>query len=145
MADGMHLGDEVVIVTDSFALLGAPRGAVGVIVGDWADGSNDVEVSDPETGEVIAHFRGAEDDIRPDSGPATVKEPREHGILLGRGDELAGDVEEPPMPARWGLMQIPGYSTPPIAFSEPPKEEVTLTGEIPWELRDEPPSGPIFH
>jgi hypothetical protein len=141
----MPLSDRVEIVTDKFSPLGAPRGAVGVIVDDWADGSNDVEVSIPETGEVIAHFRAAEDEIRPYSGPVTVKEPPEHGILLGRGDELGGDVEEPPMPERRGLMQIPGYSTAPIAFSEPPKEDVELTGEIPWELRDEPPSGPIFH
>ena len=43
----------------------------------------------------------------------TEKEPREHGIILGRGDELGDDVE--------------------------------LTGEILWELRGNPPSGPILH
>jgi hypothetical protein len=145
MTDGMHLGDVIEIVSDSFALLGAPRGTVGVIVDDWADGSRDVEVSDRETGEVKAKFRAAEDEIRPYSGPITVKEPREHGIIFGRGDELGSDVEEPPMPYSPGHFGIPGYSPAPMAFSDPPKEDVELAGEIPWELREEPPSGPIFH
>ncbi|HEY5229450.1 MAG TPA: hypothetical protein VIJ11_00975 [Galbitalea sp.] len=70
----------------------------------------------------------------------TEKEPREHGILFGRGDELADDVEEPPMAEPWYGFRIPGYAPGPIAFGEPPKEDVELTGEIPWELRDEPPS-----
>ncbi|MDQ1569740.1 MAG: hypothetical protein QOF79_414 [Actinomycetota bacterium] len=145
MAHGMHLGDRVEFVTDSFALMGAPRGTVGVIVDDWADGSKDVEVSDPETGEVIAHVRAAEDEIRPYSGPFTVKEPREHGIFFGRGEELDADVEEPPMPDRWRAIQMPGYTTASMAFSEPPEDEVELSGDIPWELREEPPTGPIFH
>jgi hypothetical protein len=145
MADILHLGDEVEIITDKFAPSGAPRGAVGVIVDDWADGSNDVQVSDPDTGEVIARIRAAAEDIRLHSGSVAVKEPRKHGILFGRGDELGKDVEEPPMPARFGALQIVGYAPPPIAFSEPPREDIELTGEIPWELRDEPPSGPIIH
>jgi hypothetical protein len=82
MTDGMHLGDEVEIITDSFAQQGVSKGAIGVIVDDWADGSNDIEVSDPKTGEVVARFRAAEDQVRPYSGRITVKEPREHGILL---------------------------------------------------------------
>lgn len=145
MAHGMHLSDRVEIVTDRFSPLGAPKGTVGIIVDDWADGSNDVEVSDPETGDVIAHFRAAEDEIRPYSGPITVKEAREHGILFGRGDELGADVEEPPMPYRAAVFRIPGYATPPVAFSQPPAEDVELTGDVPWELRDEPPTEPIFH
>jgi hypothetical protein len=145
MAHGLHLSDRVEIVTDRFSPLGAPRGAVGVIVDDWADGSNDVEVSDRDTGTVVARFRAAEDEIRPYSGPITVRDPREHGILFGRGDELAVDVEEPPMPDRWGAIPVPGYGPAPMAFSQPPAEDAEITGEVPWELRDEPPSAPIFH
>jgi hypothetical protein len=142
MTQPMHLSDRVEIVTDKFESLGAPRGAIGVIVDDWADGSNDVEVSDPKTGEVIARFRAAEDEIRPYSGTINVREPRKHGIVFGRGDELPDDVEEPPMKS--GPV-IPGYNFAPIAFSQPPEEDIELVGEIPWELREEPPSGPIFH
>ena len=141
----MHLSDRVEIVSDSYASLGAPRGSIGVIVDDWADGSIDVEVSNPKTGEVIARFRAGEDEIRPYSGTATVKEPRKHGIIFGRGDELGDDVEEPPMPKRWGWIPIPVYNSAPLAFSEPPEEDVELVGDVPWELRDEPPAGPIFH
>jgi hypothetical protein len=76
------------------------------------------------------------------------KEEREHGILFGRGDDLGDDVEEPPM-GRSKLFpvigNIPGYGPPPIAFGDPPPEPVELEGEIPWELRDEPPSGPVLH
>jgi hypothetical protein len=138
MSDGVHLGDEVEVVTDNFVSLGAPRGAIGVIVDDWADGSNDVAVSDPDTGEVIARFRAAEHEIRPYSGSFTVKQPRKHGIIFGRGDELGADVEAPPMPPRWGALQISGYAPAPVAFSSPPKEDIELTGDIPWELRDDP-------
>jgi hypothetical protein len=145
MTQELHLSDQVEIVTDSFASLGAPRGSIGVIVDDWADGSNDVEVSDPKTGELVVRIRASGDDVRPYSGPVTVKEPRKHGIIFGRGDELGDDVEEPPMPKRWGWIPIPVYNSAPMAFSEPPTEEIELTGEIPWELRDEPPTGPIFH
>jgi hypothetical protein len=145
MSHGLHLSDLVEIVTDRFASLGAPSGTVGVIVDDWADGSNDVEVSDPETGDVIARFRAAEDEIRPYSGADTTKEPREHGILFGRGDEPGPNVEAPPMPKWRGVLNIPGYTPAPIPFRDPPEEDVELTGEIPWELREEPPTGPIFH
>jgi hypothetical protein len=144
MTQELHLSDQVEIITDSFASLGAPRGSIGVIVDDWADGSNDVEVSDPKTGEVVARFRAAEDEVRPYSGPFSVREPRRHGIIFGRGGQLDRDVEEPPMRPRLGA-QIAGYGGAPIAFGAPPDEEVTLEGEIPWELRDEPPTGPIFH
>ncbi len=141
----MHLGDDVEVVTDRFASVGAPLGVIGVIVDDWADGSNDVEISDPETGEVVARIRAAEDEIRPYSGPYSVREPRKHGIIFGRGDDLGPDVEEPPMPAGAGAIQIPGYTSAPLAFSQPPAETAELVGDIPWELRDEPPTGPIFH
>ncbi len=71
----------------------------------------------------------------------TEKEPREHGILFGRGDELDDNVEEPPMgPAPI----LPWYGSP-VPFGVPPEEDVTLTGEVPWELRDEPPSTPVIH
>ncbi|MCU1552486.1 MAG: hypothetical protein JWR36_3046, partial [Glaciihabitans sp.] len=104
----MHLGDAVEVVTDSFATLGAPRGAVGVIVDDWADGSKDVEVSDPETGEVVARIRTAESEIRLYAG--TIKEPRKHGLLFGRGDDLGAPPGDPPSatPKQFGGM--PGSS-----------------------------------
>jgi hypothetical protein len=145
MTDGMHLGDEVEIITDSFAQQGVSKGAIGVIVDDWADGSNDIEVSDPKTGEVVARFRAAEDQVRPYSGRITVKEPREHGILFGRGDDLGPDVEEPPSPGLFGPLPIPGYAPAPIAFSQAPAEDAKLLGDIPWELRDEPPTEPVFN
>jgi hypothetical protein len=145
MAEILHLGDEVEIVTDDFTGQGAPRGSIGVIVDDWADGSNDVEVRDPRTGEVLARVRASVDEIRLYNGPELVREPRKHGIIFGRGDELGDDVEEPPMSAGFALLQIPGYTPAPMAFSQPPTEEADLEGDIPWELKDEPPTGPIFH
>lgn len=69
------------------------------------------------------------------------KEPREHGILFGRGDELTEDVEEPPMAYAPAAIRIAGYGSGPIAFGAPPKEQIELTGDIPWELSDEPRSG----
>jgi hypothetical protein len=69
----------------------------------------------------------------------TEKEPREHGILFGRGEPLGDEVEEPPTAYTPGSMQIPGYGASPIAFGRPPEEAVELTGEIPWELREDPP------
>jgi len=145
MADRVHLGDEVEIVTDAFAAVGAPRGAIGVIVDDWADGSNDVEVTDSQTQELVARFRAAESDIRPYSGHATVKEPREHGILFGRGDDLGAPAGDPPAspPNQFGGM--PGITTGLWPLEQPPLDDGELTGEIPWELKEEPPSGPIFH
>jgi hypothetical protein len=145
MAQGTHLGDQVEIITDKFAASGAPRGSVGVIVDDWSDGSNDIEVSDAKTGEIVARIRATEAEVKPYSGPIATKEPRKHGILFGRGDELGDDVEEPPMSGAWGAITIPGYAPAPIAFSTPPAEDAKLTGEIPWELREQPPSGPILH
>jgi hypothetical protein len=65
------------------------------------------------------------------------KEPREHGLIFGRGDELGEDVEEPPMaPGPMGI-QIPGYNRSAVPFGDPPPEPVVLEGEIPWELKDE--------
>jgi hypothetical protein len=145
MSDVLHLGDEVEFVTDAFAEQKAPRGTIGVIVDDWADGSNDVEITDPHSGELVARIRAAEGDIQLYSGPIEVKEPRKHGILFGRGDDLGGDVEEPPMPDRWGSFQISGYSPASLAFSQSPPEDAQLTDDIPWELRDEPPSEPVFN
>ena len=75
----------------------------------------------------------------------TAKEPREHGILFGRGDELGDDVEEPPMAYTPGAIRIAGYSPGPIAFGAPPEEEIALVGAIPWELRDEPSSRRVIH
>jgi len=65
--------------------------------------------------------------------------------VLGRGDELGADVEEPPMSNGPGDFRIPGYTPAPVAFSRPPAEDVELSGEVPWELRDEPPSEQIFN
>jgi hypothetical protein len=70
----------------------------------------------------------------------TEKEPREHGLIFGRGDELGG-AEEPPT----GPPPILPYYGSPIPFGSPPEEDVELTGEIPWELRDEPPSEAVVH
>jgi hypothetical protein len=61
------------------------------------------------------------------------KEPREHGVLFGRGDELPEGTEEPPM-GRKPL--VPIYGPSPIAFGDPPPEPVEIVGEVPWELRD---------
>jgi hypothetical protein len=68
------------------------------------------------------------------------KEPREHGLIFGRGDDLGEDVEPPPMASQAPVasLGIPGYSPPPIPFGDPPPEPVTIEGEIPWELRDDP-------
>ena len=144
MEQRLHLSDTVEVTTDKFASLGAPKGSIGVIVDGWADGSNDVEVRDPQTGEVVARFRAAEDEIREYSGPDTVKEPRKHGIFFGRGDDLEPGTEDPPMPDVNAPIQIPGYTRAPMAFSDPPAEDAKLTGDIPWELRDEPPSEPVI-
>jgi hypothetical protein len=71
----------------------------------------------------------------------TEKEPREHGLIFGRGDDLGDDVEPPPT----GPPRIPPPYAAPIPFGSPPEDEIELTGEIPWELQDEPPTGPIVH
>jgi hypothetical protein len=73
----------------------------------------------------------------------TDKHRREHGLIFGRGDALGDDVEEPPMAEPPFGLRIPGYNPEPIAFGVPPAEDVTLTGELPWELREEPPSGTV--
>jgi hypothetical protein len=72
----------------------------------------------------------------------TEKEPREHGLIFGRGDELGDDVEEPPM---GHIPVVPLYGPTAVPFGDPPPEKVDLVGEVPWELRDEPPSGPVIH
>jgi hypothetical protein len=61
-------------------------------------------------------------------------EPREHGLIFGRGDELPADVEEPPMGR---IPIIPVYGPAPMAFGDPPAEPVKIEGEVPWELRDD--------
>ena len=142
---GMHLGDEVEIVTDSFASVGAPLGAIGVIVDDWADGSNDVEVSDPESGEMIARFRAAEGEIIPHPRTVLAKEHREHGFLFGRGDDLGAPPGDPPAATPKQFAGMPGSSNGAWYGNELPPEDAKLTGDIPWELREEPPTGPIFN
>jgi hypothetical protein len=144
MADGMHLGDEVEIVTDNFAELGAPRGAIGVIVDDWADGSNDVEVTDPETGETLARFRAAEDETRPHADSEAVKEPREHGVIFGRGDDLGAPAGDPPSPPGSQFGGMPGGGGRAWETEELPPPDAPFDGDIPWELQDEPPTGPIL-
>src|ERR1700710_2911697 len=136
MADRMHLGDEVEIVTDSFANVGAPRGAIGVIVDDWADGSNDVEVSDPTTGEVVARVKASEGEVRPHADTVAVKQPRKHGILFGRGDDLGAPPGDPPSPpgSQFGGMPY-GGTTGPWSTVDLPPEEGEITAEIPWELK----------
>lgn len=144
MDQTLHLGDEVEIATDDFAELGVPRGAVGIIVDDWADGSKDIEVTDPATGDRISRSRMAAHQIRPNIGPLRPRESREHGVLFGRGDPLADDVEEPPtsFPIGMGAIEIPGYAPARIAFKDPPTEPVILDDDLPWELRDAPPEAP---
>jgi hypothetical protein len=145
MARTLHLGDEVEVTTDTFAPLGVPRGAIGVIVDDWADGSNDVEVRHPETGDVIARFRAAETEIRVYRGAVSVGEPRKHGLIFGRGDDLGAPPGDPPSPpgSQFGGLPI-GGTTGPWFGAEHPPEDGQLTGEIPWELRDDPPAGAVI-
>jgi hypothetical protein len=145
MADVPHLGDEVEIVTDRFEAAGAPLGSVGVIVDDWADGSNDVEVSDPNTGEVVARVRAVGGEIIPHETPVPMKEPREHGILFGRGDDLGAPVGDPPAPSGSQFGGMPGSRTGAWYDGDNPPEEGEPVGDIPWELREEPPTGPIFN
>lgn len=145
MSDVLHLGDEVEFVTDAFAEQKAPRGTIGVIVDDWADGSNDVEITDPHSGELVARIRAAEGDIQLYSGPIEVKEPRKHGILFGRGDDLGAPPGDPPSPVPSPFGGMPGRSNGPWYGRESPPEDAQLTDDIPWELRDEPPSEPVFN
>jgi hypothetical protein len=44
----------------------------------------------------------------------TEKAPRERGTILGRGDKLGGDLEQPPMAHTPGAMRVPGYNAGPI-------------------------------
>jgi hypothetical protein len=73
----------------------------------------------------------------------TKKETREHGLIFGRGEALGENVEEPPMSYSPNTLDIPGYSASPMAFNEPPKDDVELEGEIPWELRDDSTEAPV--
>ena len=57
--------------------------------------------------------------------------------IFGRGDDLGPDVEPPPVAHAPGEFRVPGYRAEPIAFGQPPEEDVELTGEIPWELRED--------
>ena len=143
MADALHLGDDVEIVTDRFGAEGVPLGSIGVIVDDWADGSNDVEVSDADTGEVVARVRAAEGELIPHPTTGPPKEPREHGILFGRGDDLGAPVGDAPAPSGSQFGGMPGSGPWAWTGSEPPPEG-QLEGEVPWELRDEPQTGPVI-
>jgi len=145
MADVLHLGDEVEIVTDRFVTDGAPRGSIGVIVDDWADGSNDVELSDPSTGEVTARVRAAVGEIVAHETPVAEKEPREHGLIFGRGDDLGAPVGDPPSPPGSLFGGLPGRENGPWYGAEPPPEGTPIPGEVPWELQDQPPTGPVFN
>jgi hypothetical protein len=145
MTDGMHLGDEVELVTDEFAALGAPRGSIGVIVDDWADGSNDVQVSNPGTGEVIARYRAAESDVREYTGSVEVAEPRKHGFIFGRGDDMGAPPGDPPSRTQNPLAGLPyGGTNGPWFGDEIPPAEGEIVGEVPWELREPPQTGPII-
>jgi hypothetical protein len=145
MTDGMHLGDEVEIVTDRLAGEGAPRGSVGIIVDDWADGSNDVEVSDPDTGVVLARVRAAENEIRKSTRTVELSEPRKHGIIFGRGDDLGAPAGDPPSRTGNPLAGMPyGGTNGPWYGDETPPAEGEIVGEIPWELRDAPQTGPLI-
>jgi hypothetical protein len=63
------------------------------------------------------------------------REPREHGLIFGRGEELGDDVEEPPFA---NVSVVPTvYGPGPIPFGAPPAEEVDIVGDVPWELRDD--------
>jgi hypothetical protein len=42
------------------------------------------------------------------------EEPREHGNILGRGDKLGGDAQQPPMAHTPSAMRIPGCNARPI-------------------------------
>jgi hypothetical protein len=142
MVKQLHLGDEVELTTDRFESDGVARGAIGVITDDWADGSNDVEIHDRDSGDLIAKVRAADGEIRLYAGPLEMNEPRKHGILFGRGDALGPDVEEPPMGNSPFSFPIAGANPAPIAFYNPPTEEVTIEGDVPWELQDEPQTEP---
>ena len=142
----LHLGDEVEVVTDRFVDSGAPRGAIGTIVDDWADGSNDVEISDAASGDVVARVRAAPGEIVAHAETEPMKQPREHGILFGRGDDLGAPAGDPPFPPGSQFGGMPwGGTTGPWFGGERPPEDGQLAGDTPWVLTDEPPSGPIFH
>jgi hypothetical protein len=67
----------------------------------------------------------------------TRKPPREHGLIFGRGDALDDGVEEPPTGA---APVLPWYGAP-IPFGDPPPAPIELAaGDIPWELREDPPA-----
>lgn len=140
MTQRLHLGDEVRILTDRFREEGIHQGSIGVIVDDWADGSNTVEVRDRDSGDVVGRVQANADEVELYTGSIEVKQPREHGILFGRGDALPSDVEEPPTGLGPITYPVAGWSPAPIAFYNPPPEPVTVEGDVPWELQDEPPA-----
>jgi hypothetical protein len=45
---------------------------------------------------------------------------------------LQADAETPP----YGKVRFSAIQKEEIPFGKPPEEEVTLVGEVPWELRD---------
>ncbi len=67
-------------------------------------------------------------------------EPREHGLIFGRGDELPAGTDEPPLGPP---PVLPWYGSP-VPFGSPPDEAVELAGDIPWELRDPPQTKPTI-
>jgi hypothetical protein len=143
MSTVLHLGDDVEIVTDRFTAEGAPLGSIGIIVDDWADGSNDVEVSDAITGNVVARVRAAEGEIIPHATTVPITETREHGILFGRGDDLGAPVGGAPSAPGSQFAGLNGAGAR-VWYGEDVPPEGEIEGDVPWELRDEPPSGPVL-
>jgi hypothetical protein len=66
------------------------------------------------------------------------KEPREHGLIFGRGDDLPDDVEEPPF---GHIPVVPAYGPTAVPFGAPPPERIEIEGEVPWELREDSAEG----
>ncbi len=56
MSNDFELYDRVRLVTDRFAVAGAPEGSIGYVIEKYDDGALEVEVSDPLTGETVAQF-----------------------------------------------------------------------------------------
>jgi hypothetical protein len=51
------------LLNDRYAESGAHAGDIGVILEAWGDGHYEVEVSNPDTGETVAWFTAAEQDL----------------------------------------------------------------------------------
>ncbi len=63
MSDEFALFDRVRVVTDRFVDDGAPSGSIGYVIERYEDGALEVEVSDPLTGETVAQFVAASEDL----------------------------------------------------------------------------------